>query len=311
MLDHTVPVKIREAHLKEQMEVFLRSEALVEIFDLLGTDRDRIGKTYNGRKGKNGKVVETLVLKPDRKLAPVRKKLYPLLAELGFFHINKPLSGKHSRILVLGGALNACFVRTRCASEWKDPGTLSIDGLSCYRPVHPKERSVSAFSSFSETEFGVLSDAFCKTFGLPENDYQDDFRGDRNLNGISCIRRFPAESGSCLYRVYAAPSCEPELRRADTKDTLKFFVENGGVSPGDTLLAITHNPYCNRQFLQLAYYIIKNDIPVDLDVVGCTPDDQVETEKTYDPFRQLQVLIGILDWIGQFTLMAAEGRHVT
>ena len=46
--------------------------------------------------------------------------------------------------------------------------------------------------------------------------------------------------------------------------------------------------------------MIKNDLAVDLDVVGCIPDEQVATMQTYDPFQYLQDLIGILDWIEKF-----------
>lgn len=295
-----MPAAMRERHLKEQMEEFLQSDALAEIFDLLNTDRTRIEKDYNGRTREDGRVLETQVLESPENLDPLRKKLYPLLVELGFMHINQPLSEKHSRILVLAGAFSACFTKTISAARWKDSSTLSVDGLSCYRPINPKERATSPFMSSNDTEFGVLSDAFSEVFGLSENGFQDDFAGDRNLNRISCIRDFSVRPGSCLYRVYAAPSSEPELRRADTADTLRFYMENAGVSPGESLLAVTANLYCNRQFLQLAHYVIKNDLAVDLDVAGCIPDDRVVTAKDYDPFQYLQDLIGILDWIGRF-----------
>lgn len=300
MPDHTMPAAIRERELKEQMEAFLQSDALAEIFDLLDTDRARIGTDYNGRTGENGQILETQVMRPAEELEPFREKLYPLLDELGFFRINQPLPGKRSRLLVLGGAFRVCFTRTYCAAEWKDFTTLSVDGLSCYRPIHPKERASVTFSSPCDTEFGVLADAFSGVFHLSENDFQDTFTGDRNLNRISCIREFSVRPGSCLYRVYAAPSSEPEQRRADTSDTLKFYMENAGVLPGETLLAITNNRYCNRQFLQLAHFIIKNDLAVNLDVTGCIPDGQIVTAESYDPFQYLQDLIGILDWIGRF-----------
>ena len=291
---------MREAHLKEQMNDFLRSDALAEVFDLLKTDRTRIGEDYNGRTGANGRIRETQVMKPAKELEPLRGQLYPLLDNLGFFRINKPLSEKHSRIMVLAGAFDCCFTRTQSAAEWKDPTTVSIDGLSCYRPIHPKERASSAFASSRDTEFGVLSDAFSAEFGLSGSDFQDTFIGDRNLNRISCIREFECQPGGCRYRVYAAPSSNPELRRADTADALRFYMENADVTSGEALLAVTNNRHCNRQFLQLAHYVVKNDLAVDLDVVGCTPDERVVPEQRYDAFQHLQDLIGILDWIERF-----------
>ncbi|HAM14283.1 MAG TPA: hypothetical protein DCP91_00155 [Eggerthellaceae bacterium] len=300
MPDHTMPAATRERLLKEQAEAFLRSDALAEVFDLLNTDRDRIGRDYNGRMGSGGRVLETQVIEPMEALEPFREKLYPLLDELGFLRINKPLAERHSRVLVLAGALNACFANAIAAAEWKDPSTVSVDGLSCYRPVNPKERASSTFTSPSDTEFGVTADAFSHVFGLAEGGFRDVFTSDRNLNGISCIREFATRSDSCLYRVFAAPSSEPGLRRADTADSLEFYVENADVSPGESLLAVTSNRYCNRQFLQLAHYVVKNDLPVNLDVVGCFPDERVTSVEKYDPFQYLQDLIGILDWIGRF-----------
>lgn len=111
MPDHTMPAATREQLLKEQMGAFLRSDALAEVFGLLGTDRDSIGSDYNGRAGKDGRVLATQVIEPVETLEPLREKLYPLLDELGFLHINKPLAERHSRVLVLAGALNACLRR--------------------------------------------------------------------------------------------------------------------------------------------------------------------------------------------------------
>lgn len=300
MPSHTLPAATRERLLKEQMEAFLRSDALAEMLDLLNTDRDGIGCDYNGRAGKDGRVLETQVIEPVEALEPLREKLYPLIDELGFLRINTPLAERHSRVLVLAGAFNACFTNTIAAAEWKDPSTLSVDGLSCYRPINPKERATSTFASSSDTEFGVTADAFSNVFGLAEGGFRDVFTSDRNLNGISCIREFAAQPDGCLYRVHAAPSSEPGLRRADTADTFGFYVENAGVSPGESLLAVTSNRYCNRQFLQLAHYVVKNDLPVDLDVVGCFTDERVMSLERYDPFQYVQDLIGILDWIGRF-----------
>ncbi len=302
MPDITKSAKEREQYLKMQMEEFLRSDALAGVFDLLHTDRSSLAKDYNGRAGKDGRVIETQVMEPREDLENVRFELYPLLYELGFLHINKPRSDKYSRILVLGGALEVCFIRPQFAKPLITPFTTSVDGLACYRPIHPKERRDSDFSSPCDTEFGVLSDAFSRVFGLSQENAQDNFHGDRNLNRISCIRKFSELHDGCCFCVYAAPSSEASLRRADTGDTLRFYLEHAGIKEKDSLLAITSNRFCNRQFLQLAYDLLKQEIPLDLDVIGCIPDEELSTEKTYDPFQYLQDLIGILDWIGRFGL---------
>ena len=302
MPDNSYPLEERRKLLKEQMEEFLKSGALAEIFGLLRSDRRSIAEKYNGRVGPDGRVLETQLLEPLAQLEVYREQLYPLFAELGFFHINRPLSDTHSRILVLGGALNICFTRTRWASEAlkADSSCRSVDGLSCYRPVHPKERADSRFFSSCETEFGVLSDAFSSVFDLSGAGFRERFQGDRNLNRISCVREFETKRNGCAFRVFAAPSTEPSLRRADTGDTLLFYLENADLDPEESLLAVTNNRYCNRQFLQLSWYLLNKGFPMDLDVSGCIPDDQTVTKETYDPFQYLQDLIGILDWMDRF-----------
>lgn len=303
MPDRSIPAGERLSLLKQQMEDFLGQEALAELFSLLHTSHDRIAKDYNGRKRDGGRVLETQVMEPLQELSSLRQSLYPLFAKLGFFHINAPVKKSHSRLLILGGAVNVCFTRAHYASQWIDPSTLSVDGLSCYRPVNPKEREGSSFSSASETEFGVLTDAFSSAFELPEGGFSDSFEGDRNLNRISCIREYAERKRGCAFRVFAAPSTEPAVRRADTGDTFLFYLSETGLQtpdPSESLLAITSNRYCNRQFLQLAFCLLNEKLPLDLDVIGCIPDSQIVTAETYDPFQYLQDLIGILDWIARF-----------
>ena len=77
---------------------------------------------------------------------------------------------------------------------------------------------------------------------------------------------------------------------------------------GESLLAVTSNRYCNRQFIQTAYQLIKNGCDADFDIIGCHPDDEIETESEYDPLQYIQDLIGVIDWAGKFRELA--GRKV-
>lgn len=286
--------------LRGQFDAFLQSPALLELFTLLRADRHTLGELYNGRKMADGSIRETQELEPAEALNEKREALYPLLRELGFFGINRPLCTEHSHVLVLGGSLETCFVRTRCAKAWLDPSTRFVDGLSCFRPIHPNERRQSTFPSRADTEFGAMSDSFTELFQLSPVTVKDDFHGDRNLNRISCVRIISAEEGAACFRVFAAPSSQPELRRADTGDTLRFYLRNGLLRPTDSVLAITNNQYCSRQFVQLAYQLMKEACPVRLDVIGCTADERIVPPERYDPFQFLQSLIGLLDWIERF-----------
>ena len=111
-----------------------------------------------------------------------------------------------------------------------------------------------------------------------------------------------------MIHVFAAPSSEPSIRRADTGDTLKFYMENAGIQDGESLLAITSNRYCNRQFLQLAYQIIKENRRVGLDVIGNYSDEELGVLKGYDPYQYIQDVISIIDWIKRFRSVQLGGR---
>ena len=124
--------------------------------------------------------------------------------------------------------------------------------------------------------------------------WEDSFHGDRNLNSISCIR-------TCgPYRLFAASSSEPEIRRADTGDCLCFYIDKTSPDEGESLLAITSNRYCNRQFVQTAYQLIRKGCRADFDVIGCRDDEHIQTADEYDPLQYIQNLIGTLDWIERF-----------
>ena len=300
MPEPALPMREQITELKEQFDSFLRSEALSELFEVLKTDRDSFKNTYDTRRMPDGKVRETQELKSVESLEDVRKPLYPLLLELGFFTINKPLHPEHSRVIVPGGSLDTCFCRTKCAAGWVDSSTRFVDGLACYRPIHPRERMTSSFSSTGDTEFGVLSDSFQREFRLSFTPEEEVFCGDRNLNGISCIRTLHGEEKNRRFRIFAAPSSEPSLRRADTGDTMRFYLQHDKPEKTDSMLVITDNQYCNRQFVQFAYELMKNERPLSLDVIGCTPDERVVTCERYDPVHFLQGLIALLDWIERF-----------
>ncbi len=286
--------------IREQLENFLVMEPLQDLLKILKVDIDSIGEVYNGRLKADGTVVETQELFPLGFLEEKRERLYPIFRELGFIDINKPLEEENSHIIVLGGSLTASFDRTAYAKKWIDDKTRCVDALACFRPVNPSERSTSVGFS-RDTEFGVLSESFVRVFELTESEATERFKGDRNLNSVSCIKEYKKNGEKRKYRIIAAPSSEPHLRRADTGDTLKFYMESAEtVKPGDRLLFVTNNRYCNRQFLQLAYQMIKEDFPGSIDTIGCFSDERITGVNSYDPFQYLQDLIGIIDWIYRF-----------
>lgn len=299
MPDTSLPLSEIKLSLKEQFDEFLNCEAMSSILSILNTDINNLSEKYNGRKLSNGVVREIFEFNEDCALEQYKYELYPFLIELGCFNINEPLSSNHSHIIVLGGTLVACHSRTMCTNNWTDSSTEYVDGLACYRPISPTERKNPSYP-VSETEFGAMNDAFLNYFNLSENDIEDNYSGNRNLNSISNIRTFKSSTNNITYRILAAPSSQPDIRRADTADTMKFYMDNTNLDETSNVLAITNNRHRNRQFLQLVYEMLNNNMLFGLDIIGCTSDDDLYSVEKYNPYQHVQNLIGTIDWIDRF-----------
>ena len=294
--------------LNKQFAAFMKSDDLSGICSLLGCDPDSLGELFGARKSGGGRVIEEQAMKSRAELEDLRYGLYPLLRELGALDINEPLNDDCSRIIILGGSLNACNIRALRAPSLVSGNTLSIDGIACYRPVNPVERSSSEFSSACETEFGVMAEAVANAFGLDPLKYEDDFASDRNLNSVSCVRTFHDAPDGRLYRVFAAPSTEPQLRRADTFDSLDYYLRKQPLSASEKLLFITGNRYCNRQFIQLASKMLSSGCRAGFDIIGCQSSRDIPSADQYDPTFFINDLAGTIDWIKRFSAPEFSSR---
>ena len=300
MPDGSLTKDEKKKELEKQFHDFVSSEALQEIMSVLGTDLRDFPRIYGKRQKASGGVMETQDMKALPELEQHRYELYPLLQELGFIDINSPFKAGHTRILILGGALGACFDRTRYSARFISEETGYIDALTCFRPINPVERVKAGSTSLTDTEFCALTEAMSEVYELDKSGWKDDFAGDRNLNSISCNRVYDRD-GCCAYRLFSAPSSHPQLRRADTGDCLSYYLEQTNPDEKDSILAVTSNRYCNRQFIQIAYKMMKRDCRADFDIIGCRVGEAIVGVESYDPLQYLQDLIGILDWIERFS----------
>ena len=314
MFRFTVPdgktgVEQQKKEIQAQLEEFIRHEALGEIFSILGTDRERILSEYDFRKHSDGKVLELQELERSEENvaelqkrananipAEMKKQLYERFWELGMMDINRPLRKDYDRIVVLGGSYEAVWDRTAAAAKWRTDRVRFIDGLSCYRPINPTERGTSKKQySSAETEFGVMSDAVETVFS-PGCGFADAFCGDRNINSISCIRTFETGDADSRFRVYAAPSAEPALRRADTGDSIAYYLNCEGVTEAESILFITNNRHCNRQYLQILCEMLKRGGIIPFDIIGCSELEELKTYETYNLKYYIQEIIAMLNW---------------
>ena len=299
MPDTTLPITEQAIILRDQFDSFIKSDAISDILSILDTDLNNIREKYDARRQSNGVVREIHDIKKNKAIEKYRYELYPLFTELGFININKPIKKNHSHIIVLGGIYSACHQRTSYVHNIIDDSTLYIDGLACYRPINPAERKNLPHTLTCDSEFGAMTEAFINTFSLESADVHEEFDGDRNINNISNIRTFITER-TPKYRIMAAPSAEPDKRRANTADTLKFYMDNTDISVNSTVIAVTGNIYCNRQFIQLVYEMFKANTTFNLDVVGYRCGDNVETADNYKVNQHVQELIATINWINKF-----------
>jgi hypothetical protein len=269
--------KMIGAGLKEQCAAFLRSDALKELFSVLGTDRASF--LENQRTG------IVTVEDPDKKVA-----LYPLLDELGFFGINVPLYPAYDHILVLGGLLDACFERTAGAAAWITESTLSVDALTTPRRIEERERTGSRFHCSAATEEEALGEAFRQVF------HTEPYRiFSTPEDGTSAEDGERSGNPDILYRIFSTPF-GTDGRRADTGETFRYYLEKAKPAEGSTILAVTHNRYCNRQFLQLSHDLLREHLPVNLDMAGVVEDERIVPAQSYDPSAFLRDLSGVRYW---------------
>ena len=288
------------SYVNDYFDSFINSPALQEILRILDTDIDNLDSDYNARRRNDGTIIESTLMSKNNKLEERRRELFPLFQEMDFYNKNKTDLEDYTRVIVFGGTLRACNTRTIYAEEFVNSTTKSIDGLSCYRPIAPTERKNTEYHSDCDSEFGALSEAFVNFFDLNKSDYDDDFTSNRNINSISCIRTFHETYKGAVPRVYASPSLEPDIRRADTGDCLLDYINNNTFDNKDKLLFISHNKYCKRQFIQVLYYLLKTEYLLPYDIIGCVSDDNLPNEDTYNLTQDIQELIAIIDWIVRF-----------
>ena len=103
-----------------------------------------------------------------------------------------------------------------------------------------------------------------------------------------------------MHKNFAAPSLEPDIRRADTFDSLNFYLKKQALTDSERLLFVTNNVYCNRQFQQLAFGVILSDKIFDFDIIGCSKGSEIASADAYNVPLYVSELIGTIDWIKRF-----------
>lgn len=229
---------------------------------------------------------------PD--LDPATAKLVlDAAAALGLIQPVPPTRPAYAHLVVLGGLAHACVRRVAYAAQLLRAG-LAVNGevavLGSFRPLSDWERRMLADSGLpaDDTEVDVLDTAVRQVFGVAAPAEQAGV--DAGHPHHSWSSRTYRPDGLPPVRVLAAPSSEPDRRRAHTADTQRFWAGHVRLAPGDEVLMVTAPIYVPFQHcdalrtLALPYWC-------GIDTVGVDPalaDLAVLPEQTLTPGRYLQ-----------------------
>lgn len=168
---------------------------------------------------------------------------------LGLTQSSEPRRASYDAFLVLGGARLSCYLRALRAAELVRAGTSvrTIGLLGAARPVADSERDATdTYAPGATDEFDLALAGGEKAFGFDSRDFHEERSEDReNPNAAWVVRRGDVTYSEQALRVVAlaAPSSDPTRRRANSADTLVFFLDHEQIASGSTLLLITSQIY--------------------------------------------------------------------
>ncbi|MEO3773427.1 hypothetical protein [Micromonospora sp. B9E7] len=214
-------------------------------------------------------------------------------ATLGLIHPAPPARPAYAHLVVLGGLAHACVRRVGYAAHLLRAG-LAVSGevavLGSFRPLSDWERRTLADAGLpaDDTEVDVLDTAVRRMFGVSTPAEQAGVDAGHPHHSWSSRTYRPA--GLPPVRVLAAPSSEPDRRRAHTADTQRFWAGHVRLAPGDEVLTVTAPIYVPFQHCD-ALRTLALPYGCDIDTVGVDPaaaDLAVLPEQTLTPGRYLQ-----------------------
>lgn len=175
------------------------------------------------------------------------------VSSLGLSGITSPSLHEYDYIVALGGARLSCLLRPKYAAFITQEANItpkSVVLLSGNRPISNSEREATdTYAKDAKTEFDLMNRGGEISFQL-ENDFEETHYFDENINKSWAIRTYKTDHYPFPIISLAAPSSEPELRRANSVDTYKFFFKRFAVPERAKLLLITSQIYVPYQQLE-------------------------------------------------------------
>ncbi|MEU1969809.1 hypothetical protein ABZ541_30045 [Micromonospora sediminicola] len=211
---------------------------------------------------------------------------------LGLVRATPPARSGYAHLLVLGGLAHACLRRTAYAALLARTAAVAgeVAVLGSFRPLSPAESAMLAAAGVPgcATEVDVLDAGVRLAFGVDEPARESGGPADHPHRAWSSRTYRPA--GLPPVRVLAAPSSEPERRRAHTADTQRFWAEHVRLRAGDPVLMVTAPIYVPFQHCD-ALRTLAVPYGCGIETVGVDPAASAPVpvpEPTLTPGRYLQ-----------------------
>jgi hypothetical protein len=170
-------------------------------------------------------------------------------SHLGLVQARRPTLSKYDYVVALGGARLSCKFRPLLAAELIRAG-LSVDHvvlLGAARPVAESEREATdTYAPGASDEFDLIVAGAQEAFGFDASAYNEKRFDDPSSANLSWVVRHLStsfEGKSLTVTAISAPSSDPLRRRANSADTIIFFLQYERVPADTTLLLITSQIY--------------------------------------------------------------------
>ena len=272
---------IRQPSLRELAESFGQSIDLTQPTALLFRDFDDISaEHWDTRKGAERNLAAQLELNPEQVSA-----LNAALKSLGLKEPVPPRRSSYDYLVILGGLIRACITRPRYGAALVDAGVNFevVLALGGFRPLGGNELDLAAsLGVAADNEFHAMITGVKSAFDSGEPTLIETSAQSEPTNGDYAIARF----ADPRLLVVAAPSREPEKRRANTADTFAWWAEREGWR-GKSALIVTNPiyvPYQSAaaiQTLAMPYGVEVEVVGVDKGASDLGSNTQSFTQATY------------------------------
>jgi hypothetical protein len=170
-------------------------------------------------------------------------------SHLGLVHARHPSLSRYDYIAALGGARLSCKFRPLLAAKLLRAGVGAehVVLLGAARPVAESEREATdAYAPGASDEFDLIVAGAQEAFGFDmsacdEERYDDP--GSANLSWVARHLNTSFEGAPLKVTAISAPSSDPLRRRANSADTIIFFLQHEQVQANTRILLITSQIY--------------------------------------------------------------------